>query len=434
MLKRVRISKRLLKLLAFAAGLLFLYLLGSLVFFNATPKEFRVTEPVITSYSVSDPQFRRDSGRLTGRDWVNGNHIEVLDRGKDIFDAMIRDIGEAGCCITKETYNFRGDEVATRFAAELASASRRGVDIHFLMDFIGSVAATRAQLDTLQQAGVDLERWREPAWYHLSRFNHRTHRKIMVLDGRVAYTGGVNTADSWLPDPVDGGYRDYHFRISGPVVREIQGAFSENWVSARGELLLGEQYYPNSDSVGTAAMQVVSSRPREGEKRMRKMLLHAIASAENSIRISSAYFFPDRFFLDAIRDASRRGVDVTILTPGEHIDQKYIRHAAHTLYTGLIEDGVAIYEFKPSMYHAKMLIIDDYFVSVGSTNFDNRSFRINDEMNVNALDSTFAREMVQHYERDLAQSERLTLEDLSNRPLRHKTWGWIVRGTIGAYL
>ncbi len=415
-------------------GLLALYLLGTILFFNATPVEERVKEPIRTNYSVTDPEFKRVSGIIAGRPWVEGNHIEILRRGEDVFGSMLADIREAEKSITKETFMFYGDEVAGPVSDALAEAARRDVRVHFLMDYIGSVLASGEKLEKMLDAGVDVQRWRKPSWYQIARFNHRTHRKLLVVDGRSAYTGGVNTADPWMPDIDDGGYKDYHFRITGPVVNDIQGAFSENWVSSRGELLVGEKYYPVPDTTGTVPMQVTSSHPREGQKRVRKMLLHAIASASGSIRIGTAYFFPDNDFLDALVDAANRGVDVTILTPGDNIDQNYVRRASHTLWGDLMEAGIRMFEYQPAMYHTKLMIVDDYFVTIGSTNFDNRSFRLNDEANVNILDREFAEKMAAEFENDLLNSLRIELEDWQNRPLRYKIHGWLTAKTIGAYL
>ncbi len=415
-------------------GLFALFLLGTLLFFNATPKEKRVTKPIQSTYSVTDPEFRRVSGIIAGRQWVDGNHIEILPRGKEVFASMLDDIRGAENSITKETFMFYGDEVADPFAVALAEAAERKVSVHFVMDYIGSAHATNEQLDIMRDAGVNVVRWRKPSWYQIARFNHRTHRKLLVIDGKTAYTGGVNTADPWMPDIDDGGYKDYHLRITGPIVNEIQGAFSENWVSSRGELLVGEQYYPQPDTTGTMLMQVSSSHPREGQKRVRKMLLHAISSASESIRIGSAYFFPDKEFIAALIDAAERNVSITMLMPGDKIDQNYVRRASHTLWGDLLEAGIEIHEYQPAMYHAKLMIVDEYFVTIGSTNFDNRSFRLNDEANVNILDREFALKMSEHFDSDLVSSQRITLQEWQNRPLWHKIHGWLTAKTIGAYL
>ena len=416
------------------AGLFLLYLLGSILFFNATPLDKRVTVPIQSSYNVTDPEFRRVSGIVAGRQWVDGNHIEVFEHGQDVFEAMLDDIRAAEKSITKETFIFMGDKVATPFSEALAEAAGRGVNVHFIMDYIGSVFATSEQLDTMHEAGVNIERWRKPSWYQIARFNHRTHKKLLVIDGKVAYTGGVNTADSWVPDMEDAGYKDYHFRLTGPIVNEVQGAFSENWVASRGELLSGDRYYAIPDTVGSLPMQVISSNPREGQKRVRKMLLHAIASASESIRIGTAYFFPDEEFIAALIDAAERNVSITILTPGEKIDQNYVRRASHTLLGDLLVAGIEMYEYQPTMYHTKLMVVDDYFVTIGSTNFDNRSFRLNDEANVNILDREFALTMSEHYDRDLITSQPITLQDWQARPIRYKIYGWLIAKTIGAYL
>lgn len=416
------------------AGLFLLYLLGSILFFNATPLDKRVTVPIQSSYNVTDPEFRRVSGIVAGRQWVDGNHIEVFEHGQDVFEAMLDDIRAAEKSITKETFIFMGDKVATPFSEALAEAAGRGVNVHFIMDYIGSVFATSEQLDTMHEAGVNIERWRKPSWYQIARFNHRTHKKLLVIDGKVAYTGGVNTADPWVPDMEDAGYKDYHFRLTGPIVNEVQGAFSENWVASRGELLSGDRYYAIPDTVGSLPMQVISSNPREGQKRVRKMLLHAIASASESIRIGTAYFFPDEEFIAALIDAAERNVSITILTPGEKIDQNYVRRASHTLLGDLLVAGIEMYEYQPTMYHTKLMVVDDYFVTIGSTNFDNRSFRLNDEANVNILDREFALTMSEHYDRDLITSQPITLQDWQARPIRYKIYGWLIAKTIGAYL
>jgi cardiolipin synthase A/B len=414
-------------------GLFVLYLFGSIMFFNATPKEKRVTEPIAAAYAPGDEGFLHETGILTGRNWVHGNDIEILDRGTDIFGSMLSDISNAEVSITKETYNFWGEEVATPFAEALAEAAARGVNVHFIMDFVGSRAATSDQLNLMKEAGVKVERWRRPAWYQLSRLNHRTHRKLMVIDGKTAYTGSVNTADDWYFPVEEGGYKDYHYRVTGPVVPELQGAFSENWVASTGTLLTGEQYYPPADTTGDILMQVTSSNPREGQMRIRKNKLYMIASAQESIRLGYAYFFPDHSVIDALVDAAERGVRIQILTPGEKIDQPYLRYASHNRWGKLLEAGIEMYEYRPGMYHTKLMIVDDLYVSVGSSNFDNRSFRINDETNLNIIDGSFAELMLRNYENDLTESDRFTLERWENRSAWQKFAGWVTQ-VIGPQL
>jgi len=408
-------------------GLFIFYLIGSILFFNATPKEKRVTEPIFSYYSVADGGFVRETGLLTGRNWVYGNYIEVIDNGEDIFDSMIGDIRSATKSITKETYNFWGEKVATTISEELAEAARRGVSVHFIMDFVGSRNATGEQLDIMKEAGVDVVRWRKPAWYQLSRLNHRTHRKILVIDGETAYMGGANTADDWIKDVDEGGYKDYHYRITGPIVNEIQGAFSENWVASTGRLLTGTHYYTDPDTTGRTRMQVTTSNPREGQKKIRKNKLYLIASARENIRLAYAYFFPDHEVIAALVEAAERGVLIQTITPGEKIDQKYLRYASQNRWGELLRAGVEMYEYRPGMYHTKLMIVDDTYVSIGSSNFDNRSFRINDETNLNILDEEFSALMVQNFENDLEESDLFTYSDWENRPLMRKFSGWITQ-------
>lgn len=422
------------KLLLYIVGLFILFVIATVLFFNATPIEKRVSVPIDASYAVTEPGFKLESGILTGRQWVGGNSIEVLDRGSEIFGAMLEEIESAEKSITKETFNFYGDDVGRPVAEALADAAIRGVNTHFLMDYIGSVPADGEFFEIMEDAGVELERWRRPAWYQLARFNHRTHRKLLNVDGRVAFIGGANTADPWLPDLEEGGYKDYHFRIKGPVVNEFQGAFSENWVSSRGELLIGERYYTELDSTGDVYMQISSSHPREGKPQVRKSMLYAISSASESIRIGSAYFFPDLGFIEALTRAADRGVRVQILTPGEKIDQNYVRIASHYRWEDLLDAGIEMYEYQPAMYHAKIMIVDEYFVTVGSTNFDNRSFRLNDETNVNILNEEFGKLMADYYDQDLLQSDRITREEWKNRPLWQKAAGCLITKVMGAYL
>ena len=405
------------------AALFATYLIGGVLYFNATPKDKRVTEPVNTQYSVFEAGFMQESGLLLGRNWVGGNDVEILESGQQIFDSKFEAIRSAEKTITKETYNYWGESVGTPLAEELAAAAKRGVKVHFLMDFVGSRKAESQQLQMMKDAGVEVIQWRRPAWYQVSRFNHRTHRKILVVDGNTAFTGGANAADDWFYDEDNGGFRDFHYKINGPVVNDIQQGFSENWVAATGTLLTGSDYYPMLEKQGLYTMQVTSSHPREGQKKIRKMFLYAISSAQKTIRISSAYFFPDHDFLQALADASERGVEVQIIVPGENIDQAYFRLASKNRWGRLLESGVEIFEYQPAMYHAKLLIVDDKFVSFGSANFDNRSFRINDEMNVNVLNSNFAAERIAYFEYDLEHSKLYTLEDLEERTVWEKFVG-----------
>ncbi len=420
--------------IAAVIGLFFIYLIGTLLFFNATPKEKRITQHMESSYSVEDSGFKRESGLLTGRGWVENNAVEVFTLGEETYSSMLEDINNAEKSILKETYNYFGEDIGNRFAEALSDAARRGVSTHFLMDFVGSATAPGEYFNMMEDAGVQVVRWRQPSWYQLAQFNHRTHRKLLVVDGKSAYTGGMNTADPWLSEPAGDGYKDYHFRFQGPVVGELAAAFSENWVSAQGELLIGDRYYPEADSAGGMPMQVVISHPGEGKKQVRKLMMYALASARENVRIGSAYFFPDEMFIEAIVRAAERGVDVKLLMPGEKIDKSFVRYASQSRWGSLLDAGVRMYEYQPAMYHAKIMIVDDYFVSVGSTNFDNRSFRFNDEANVNVLDGDFGSTMAALFDEDLLASDEIGREEWEQRPFLQKMYGRLVAMLIGAYL
>lgn len=411
-----------------------LFLLGSILFFNASPAEKRITESITAHYAVQDDGFRRETGLLTGREWVNGNSIEVFRTGEETFGAMLSDIRSAEYSINKETYNYWGEKAGMEFAEALSEAKNRGVETRFLMDFVGSVMASREKFNLMQDNEVEVERWRRPSWYQLARLNHRTHRKLLITDGTTGYIGGMNTADAWLSETEDGGYKDYHFRVTGPATAELQAAFSENWVSARGELLTGPAFYPELSSAGNLPVQVVSSHPRKGHKVARKMLLYAIASAHETIDIGSAYFFPDKPFVEAIAEAAERGVKVRILTPGAETDKQFVRFASYIRMQPLLEAGAKIYEYEPTFYHAKKMIVDQHFVTVGSINFDNRSFRLNDEANINILDTEFATRLTEYFEQDLSSSREWTLEDHNNRPMWQRIYGWMTSTFLGTYL
>ncbi|SEP08830.1 phospholipase D-like domain-containing protein [Aquisalimonas asiatica] len=407
--------------------------IGNIVLFNALPKPKRLQQPVEVDYGVSDPQFQRTMGVLMQTPIVDGNRIALLEDGEAIYAGMLEAIDDAEHSITFETYEFWGEEAAGAFASALSEAAERGVAVHALLDFIGSAAADPDKLEQMKDAGVELIRWREPSWYELARFNHRTHRKLLITDGTTGFTGGANVADNWLPDDDGEAYRDNHFRLEGPVVGNLQAAFMENWLDASGTLPLGEAYFPELDDAGELPMQVVNSAPREGYHRIRKMLLYAIAAAEEQITIGTAYFYPDPDFLGALTDASDRGVTVRILVPGDSIDKGFVRHASVNRWEPMLEAGVEIYEYQPSMYHSKLLSIDDQWASIGSTNLDNRSFRINDETNVNVYDTAFARDIRHLVEEDLDDAERYDLERWQDRPWHKRLAGWLTM-TIGGHL
>ncbi|WP_111642573.1 phospholipase D-like domain-containing protein [Marinimicrobium alkaliphilum] len=410
-----------------------LFVLVNVLWFNAMPKPKRLTQPLMLEYHTRSPEFERSLGALLQQPILPGNTIELLRDGEAIYAAKVDAIDRAEHSVSFETYEFWGAAAAGPIVEALARAAERGVAVNALPDYIGSREASPEKFARLSEAGVETYRWRKPAWYNLSRFNHRTHRKLLIIDGREAFTGGANVADVWLASETENPYRDNHFHIRGPVVASLQAAFAETWLDATGYLLEGDRYFPELESQGDYRAQVVNSAPREGRHRMRKLFHYAVAAAEESITAATAYFYPDDEYLAALIDAAERGVRVRILVPGKSIDQGYLRQASVNRWEAMLEAGVELYEYQPSMYHSKLMSVDDYWSSFGSTNLDNRSFRINDEANVNVYDEQFARKIRELIEEDMQDAHPYGLAEWRERSFYKRAWGWM-GSVIGAYL
>jgi cardiolipin synthase len=244
-----------------------------------------------------------------------------------------------------------------------------------------------------------------------------------VVDGRIGFTGGVGIAPEWTGDAQDPAHwRDSHYQVEGPVVAQMQAVFMDNWIKVSGDVLHGERYFPPLPPVGTGRAQMFSSSPSGGSESMHLMYLLSIAAATKTIDLSSAYFVPDDLTVGALVAALQRGVRVRIVTPGPIIDSQTVRRASRAAWGPLLEAGAQISEYQPTMYHCKVFLVDGLLVSVGSTNFDNRSFRLNDEANLNIYDEAFAAAQTVQFEADLAQSKRLSYEGWKDRPLLEKAW------------
>jgi cardiolipin synthase len=380
-----------------------------------------VHQPIAHLYSVHDSAFARAMGLALGPSIVDGNQVIALLNGDEIFPAMLRDIHGAQKTIALETYIYWAGETGEKFAAALAERARAGVKVHVLVDWAGSSKLDDRLVGEMVQAGVAFRKFRPLRWYNLGRINNRTHRKLLVVDGRIGFTGGVGIADLWTGHAQDSAHwRDSHYRAEGPVVAQMQAAFMDNWISATGEVLHGDDYFPPLAQAGPLKAQLFYSSPKVGSESMELMYLLAIAAAERSIYLSSAYFVPDALTQDALASALKRGVTVQIITPGKYVDTKMVRGASRAAWGGLLAAGAAMFEYEPTMYHCKVFIVDDLLVSVGSTNWDPRSFRLNDEANLNIYDENFARRQVEVFRQDLAKSRRITLAEWRARPLREK--------------
>ena len=396
-------------------------LVVGLLVLNFQGGEKQIEHEVARLYDTRDRQFVRAMGVLLGPPIVEGNRFEVLRNGDEIFPSMLGAIRGAQKTISFESYIYWSGDVGRTFAEALAERARAGVRVHLLLDWLGSSKMDKNQVMLMERAGVEVRRFHEPRWYQLHRLNNRTHRKLLIVDGRVGFTGGVGIADEWsghAQDPAH--WRDTHFRAEGPVVAQMQAAFMDNWVKVTGKVLHGADYFPAQMRAGDSGGQVFVSSPQGGSESMRLMYLLAITAAARSIELSIAYFVPDDLTQRALIGAAKRGVRIRIITPGEHVDTETVRRASRASFGDLLRAGVQIAEYQPTMYHCKVMIVDGHWVSVGSTNFDNRSFSLNDEANLNILDDAFAARQIEIFEDDLAHSKALTLAAWEARPLSEK--------------
>ena len=388
---------------------------------NFTTGEKKLDQSVERLYAAADPAFARAMGVLLGPAILPGNRFEALLNGDRIFPAMLASIRDARMTITFESYIYWSDAIGKEFADALAERARAGVRVHVLLDWLGSNKMDPAHVEAMEAAGVEVRKFHKPAWYSLARMNNRTHRKVLVVDGKVGFTGGVGIAGLWTGDAQDPQHwRDTHFRAEGPVVAQMQAVFLDNWIKATGVVLHGDDYFPELPAAGNDAAQMFSSSPSGGSESMHLMYLLAITSAQHSIHLSSAYFVPDELSTKALAAALERGVKVQIIVPGKHTDSAIVRRASRARWGDLLAAGAEIHEYLPTMYHCKVLIIDSLMVSVGSTNFDSRSFRLNDEANLNIYAADFARQQVDVFNADLLRSRRISLQAWQQRPLSEK--------------
>jgi len=402
-------------------GAAILILVGIFVALNLTGGEKKIERRLERLYSLDDPQFRRDLGVLLGPPFVEGNRHRTLLNGDEIFPPMLAAIRAARTSITFETYIYWSGDVGSAFASALVERARQGVKVHVLIDWIGSAKMDESLMQQMTAAGVQIRKFHPPHWSHLARLNNRTHRKLLILDGRVAFTGGVGIAPQWTGYAQDPDHwRDTHFQVEGPVVAQMQAVFLDNWIKVTGEVLHGSDYFPALSPMGQSASQVFSSSPTGGSESMQLMYLLAITSASRSIDVSASYFVPDALVVRSLTDAMKRGVKLRIVVPGDHIDSDTVRSASRATWGPLLEAGAVIAEYAPTMYHCKVMIVDGLLVSVGSTNFDNRSFRLNDEASLNVLDADFARQQTAIFESDLGRSKPISSAQWRARPWREK--------------
>jgi cardiolipin synthase len=364
----------------------------------------------LPALTLGEASFFPTLEAYTGSPILGGNRVELLLNGEAIFPAQVEAIRAARRSITFATYWFEDGPVARDLVDAFVERCRAGVRTHLLLDSFGSLGMPGEYGEMLRSAGCHLVFFRpiNPLKAEaIGRANNRNHRRILVTDGTVGFTGGSGVSRKWMGDGrTEGHWRDTDVRIEGPAVQYLQGAFVENWLEATGEVLGGEDYFPRLTPRDGVFAQVVRSSPAGGGVSMYTTFLLAMSSARKSILITNPYFLPDRTMLETLLDAVERGVQVRVLVPGA-IDHNLVRHASRRHYGKLFEAGVEIHEYRAALLHAKTLVIDGVWATVGSTNLDNRSFALNDELNVIIYDRNIARRLEAIFEADVAHAERL---------------------------
>jgi cardiolipin synthase A/B len=358
-----------------------------------------------------------------------GNRVDIFTNGAQFYPAMRDAIASAQSSINLEAYIFQPGDAATILVEAMIERARAGVEVRVVLDAIGSSRLFNAAARRLREHGCRVHFYQPMTWYRLHRYNNRTHRELLVIDGRVAFTGGAGVADWWYKPTKGPTWRDSMARVEGPVVAALQGVFAENWLECEGEILTGPRHWPPPADAGRAEAMLVKSSPADRATVSRVVFQMLIEGAVTAIDISSPYFLPDRSLRRALVRASRRGVLVRVVVPGATTDQRFVRLASRRMYRELLEGGVRIFEYRPAMTHVKALMVDGTWAIFGTTNIDNRSFEHNDEVNVAFREPEVTARLRQDFEADLAASDEITLERWAARPMLEKVVGpvcWIL--------
>ena len=383
---------------------------------------------VRTPLAATDPHFPLYLARLLGAPLTSGDSYIVHTNGDKAFPAMLAAIDAAKHRVSFETYVYTSGEIADRFTAAFEAAARRGVQVQIVLDAIGAQDMDAAHIERLERAGCTIGWFNKVASYSLEELNYRTHRKSLVVDGDVAFIGGIGIGDQWAHDTERGPmWRDTQIEIHGPAAINVEASFNENWIETGGvvepDLLL------HDDPPGGAAKSIVVwASAEEGTNAMKLLYLLAIASARTSLDIESPYLTLDESTRWSLQDARQRGVRIRILMEGDITDAKPVKFASRGAYEQLLEQGIEVYEYEPAMMHTKAIVIDGLLSIVGSANFDNRSLELNDELNVAVFDKGLAARLTADFERDITQSKKIDLDSWRSRPLhirgRERLWSY----------
>ena len=404
------------------ATALFMYLAAPV----ETPPRFGLDHEM----AVDSEDFLTSMAGATGSAFEPGNRLDILNNGDEFFPAMLQDIAAAQVSITIEAYIYWAGDIGLRFADALVERARAGIRIKILLDAIGSADIGDEILRRLEENGCQIAWYNPIRWYTLGRLNHRTHRKSLIIDGRVAYTGGAGIADPWLGNAEDEHHwRDIQIRIEGGAVTPLQTGFAQNWLECTHELISGPLFYPPHEPAGKLSVLTVMSSPVTGASTARTLYYLSITSARRSILVANPYFVPDPAARDTLIDAKKRGVDVRIMASGKHNDNWVSRRNAVRMYGRLLEAGIEILEFEPTLLHHKTMVVDEVWSTIGTTNFDSRSFAHNEESNVCVYDREIARQLIGIFEADAKRCVRITLKQW-----RQRGWFWKLQEFIAAFV
>ena len=393
-------------------------LIGAVAFalYHTSPDSHPAVYPLNPDFDTDSAEFRTTMAGATGMPVVDGNHVDIFNNGDEFYPAMLDAIESAQLSITMEQYIIWDGEVGRRFAEAFAEKAREGVQVKLLVDAIGSATLGSEIFKILEAGGCQLAWFRPIHWFTLHRANHRNHRKSLIIDGRVAFTGGSGIADHWLGSGEnEDEWRDIQIRVEGPAVAVQQTGFARNWLLTTGEILNGHEYFPEPRIAGDIPVQTILSSPSEGAGAAGTMYLIAVQCAKHYLYIANPYFIPDARVIDMLAQACRRGVDVKLMLAGRHNDTWWARQNSVRLYGKLLEAGVEIYEYRPTMLHQKTMVVDGVWATVGTTNFDNRSFALSEETNICLHDPTLVQQLRTIFDADLALCERIELAGWKRR-------------------
>jgi cardiolipin synthase len=380
------------------------------LFYHTSPHSHPAVYPLEPDFGAASDEFRVTMAGMTGMPLVPGNNVEIYNNGDEFYPAMLDAIERSQHSVTMEQHMFWNGQVGLRFAQAFAEKAQQGISVKLLVDAVGSPALSDEIQKILRNSGCQVAWFRPIHWYTPDRANHRTHRKSLILDGRIAFTGGAGIADCWLGTAEhEGQWRDIQVRVEGPAVLAQQTGFAQNWLLTTGELLSGHEFFPLPEPAGDLDVQTILSSPVSGAGAVGTMYMIALQCARDYLYIANPYFIPDLRVIAMLDDARRRGVVIKLMIAGKPNDSWWARQNSLRLYGRLLEAGVEIYEFLPAMLHQKTMVVDGAWATVGTTNFDNRSFALSEETNICFWQPALVEELRQIFIADLARCQKIEL-------------------------